>query len=1060
VNTTLTKSALFSATCLAGGAALFAAAPAFAQDTATPQEAQDAEAEATGEAIVVTGSLIRNPNLEQANPVNVTTADQIELKQSNTAEEVLREVPGVVANIGNAVNNGNNGASYVDLRGLGSNRNIVLLDGNRLPTGGLATAAGASSVDLNNIPLALISRVDSLTGAAVTTYGADAITGVVNFITRKDFAGVELAVGNQITEEGDGNYFRTDLTLGANFEDGRGNAVLSLGYQESDPVYQGDRDFSAFNVSSFSGTFGGSGTSFPSRFAGTRPLIAGTTTPNTDPTVGNNNLVQVNAAGAGVATFAFFNFAPLNVFQVPFKRYNIFAQANYEASDAVEVYTRGLFSKNKVKTIIAPSGSFGGTVEINLNNPFLPATLRNQFCAFDIDPRAAFYQPRFTPAQCAAGAAAAGPGSAGYNVVGRANVQPTSVLNGGAFDANADGVINAADTVNLNPGVTLNRRAVENGPRISDYQTTFFDYRIGARGALTDQIDWDVSAAYGENENIQTIKNYTLQSRIRQASLVDGTAANPVCTNTANGCVPLDIFSVTGYSPAAADFINENSSTTNRTSLAQVRGIVSGDLGFAFSEDAEPVGFALGGEYRRYSAEQASDTLAKTSGELGGAGGAAPDIDGGYDVYEAYGELIEPILDSLTVEGGARYSHYSVEGGGTNNTFTYKAGVSFQPIEDVKFRANYAHAVRAPNIYELFYPANTLLTSLGTDPCSGAAPVNNANLRAICIAQGAPAGTIGLITNPTAAQANITTFGSRDLDPEEADTYTVGVVLQPQFLPRFSMSVDYYNIKIEDVIGTLLPGDIIRACFGATPTAPPAGAAATPECTNIRRNPITGGLDGDPSITPGLFAPITNQGRLETDGIDVIANYQRDFGSIGWAVNFSGNYTFNSKYLSNVNDPLALNRECVGFYSSNCSFTGSLQPKFQWSLRNTLSWEDIDVSLLWRHIDSMEQEPDDILNGNGPTFVGTLPTTGANDFLEGREVDFQHIPSYDIFDLTMRFNVSDNLTFTAIVQNLFDKLPPLVGTGVSGSTFNGGNTYPSTYDSIGRRYGVSARLRF
>ena len=223
--TTFKKSVLFGATCLqplalvGGAAAMLAAVPAFAQDA-------DPQAEVTDEAtdsntIVVTGSLLSNPNLVQSNPVNVTTSDQIELKQSNTAEEVLREIPGIVANIGNAVNNGNGGNSYVDLRGLGSNRNIVLLDGNRLVPADLA-----GRVDLNNIPLALISRVDALTGAAVTTYGADAITGVVNFVTKKDFAGVELSLGNQITEEGDGNYFRADLTVGANFDDGRGNAVL------------------------------------------------------------------------------------------------------------------------------------------------------------------------------------------------------------------------------------------------------------------------------------------------------------------------------------------------------------------------------------------------------------------------------------------------------------------------------------------------------------------------------------------------------------------------------------------------------------------------------------------------------------------------------------------------------------------------------------------------------------------------------------------------------------------------------------------------------------------
>src|SRR5262245_53588326 len=228
-------------------AALGLAGPAFAQDmqqsaqgmapadTAQPADAaqaadntQPAEEASQGEDIVVTGTLIRNPNLESSTPVNVTTSDAIELKQSNVAEEVLRELPGIVPSVGSAVNNGNGGASFVDLRGLGPNRNIVLLDGNRLTPSGLT-----GIFDLNNIPLALVERVDSLTGAAVTTYGADAITGVVNFITSKDFAGVEVNASEQITEQGDGNFMRADLTIGANFDDGRGNAVLSVGYQES-----------------------------------------------------------------------------------------------------------------------------------------------------------------------------------------------------------------------------------------------------------------------------------------------------------------------------------------------------------------------------------------------------------------------------------------------------------------------------------------------------------------------------------------------------------------------------------------------------------------------------------------------------------------------------------------------------------------------------------------------------------------------------------------------------------------------------------------------------------
>ncbi|WP_256839412.1 TonB-dependent receptor domain-containing protein [Sphingopyxis sp. KK2] len=1027
-------------------------APAFAQDAA--EEGATTESE-----IVVTGTLIRNPNLEQSTPVNVTTADTIELKQSNTAEEVLRELPGVVANIGSAVNNGNGGASYVDLRGLGSTRNIVLLNGNRV-----APSDVNGRVDLNNIPLALIERVDALTGAAVTTYGADAITGVVNFVTKRDFAGFEMTASEQITEQGDGNVFRVDATIGANFDDGRGNAVLSVGYQQADPVYQGARPFSDNTLDSYSNTFLGSGTSVPSRFSGTRPLAGnapntiaqytqtGTTadgTPILALTPGgaaNGGVRQVNAAGQAVGTFATYNFNPFNIFQTPFERFNIYGQANYEVSDSVEVYARGMFSKQTVSTIIAPSGSFGGTVTINLNNPNLPAAIRNQFCALNTAPvvngvNAAgqavsgqtAYTPLYTQAQCDAAAVATGPSDPNYRTVTTA----------------------------------LSRRTPEVGPRISDYQTTFFDYRVGARGGITDSIDWNIEGAYGESENIQTIKGYTLQSRFREAALSnDGVT----CQSGNAACVPVNLFGPEGsITPAAASYLSANSSTTNRTSLAQARAIISGDLGFASPGAVQPIGFAVGGEYRKYKAQQASDLLAKTPGELGGAGGAAPDIDGQYDVYEAYAEIVAPLIEdkpffeSLTLEAGIRYSDYSVEGGSGYNTTTWKAGGSWEPGAGVKFRGNYSRAVRAPNIGELFTPTSVGLTNLGIDPCAGAAPVGNANLRAVCIAQGAPVGTIGSITNPTAAQANITTGGNLNLQPEKADTWTLGVVWQPDFLPRFNLSLDYYNIKIDDVLGTPLPGDIISACFDGLD----ASSATDAACTSIRRNPITGGLDGDPATTPGLFGTTNNQGRLFTDGVDLLMNYNADLGfaSLDWS--FVGNWTHSSKFKANAADPTSLNRECVGYYSVNCSFTGSIQPEFQFSNRFTFGFDAVDVSLLWRWQDGVSFEPDQLqADIDAAVAAGTDPVTGCPDPTgtdpNGCVVDpqFRKIKAKHYFDLTTRFNVSENLVFTATVQNLLDQKPPIVGNTIGSTTYNSGNTFPSTYDALGRRYAVSVKLKF
>ena len=1062
MKTTRTYKLRYAAAPLAIGLALLST-PSFAQEAADDEDS-------AGE-IVVTGSLIRNPNLVQSTPVNATTADEIDLLQSNVAEEVLRELPGVVPSIGSAVNNGNAGASYVDLRGLGSERNIVLLDGQRIVPADLQ-----GRVDLNNVPLALVERVDALTGAAVTTYGADAITGVVNFITRKDFAGAEISGGSQLTEKGDGHTFRIDATVGGNFDDGRGNAVLSIGYQQADPVFQGDRDFSFEQISSFTGGAGGSGTAVPSRFSGTRPLDPATGLPSVDPTVENGGVRQVNAAGAAVAPFASFNFNPFNVFQTPFKRFNIFAQANYEISDAVEVYTRGMFSKNTVDTIIAPSGAFGGSVNINLNNPFLPATLRNQFCAFDVNPREDIYTPRFTPAQCAAAATATGRSDPNYREIGLGGFV--------AFDVNNDGILAADEGFDPNPAITLNRRTPEVGPRISNYVTTVFDYRLGLRGAISDSIDWDISGAYGESENAQAIKNFTLQSRFRQAALADSATS---CQNSSNGCVPVNLFGPEGsITPEMAAFLTADSTTIVRTTLAQVRGTISGDAGFASPWASEAVGFAVGGEFREYGATQSSDLLAQTPGELGGAGGAAPNIDGNYNVYEAFGEIIAPIVEdkpmfhSLTLEAGLRYSSYTVKGATSQNqTTTWKAGGSWEPVESLKFRGNYSRAVRAPNIGELFTPQTVGLTNLSIDPCAGAAPTSNANLRAICIAQGAPVGSIGSITNPTAGQANLTVGGNLDLKPEKADTLTLGFVYQPDFVPGFNVSLDYYNIKIDSVIGTALPGDIIAACFGAIS----ASSATSAACTNIRRNPLTGGLDGDPATTGGLFGPTNNLGKLATDGFDLLANWKGNIGAADLTLSFVGNWTRSSKFNANPSDPGSLNRECVGFYSVNCSFTGSIQPEFQTSTRVTFGYKDVDLSFLWRWMDAVQYEPAqleaeraaaDAANRNDagvllpinlaqigkPGFQGcpNFETTDEGGCLV--EEGFRRIGAEHYFDLTARWNASDNFSFTFTIQNLLDNKPKLVGNTIGSTAFNSGNVFPSTYDALGRRFGVAAKLTF
>ena len=1035
------KTVLLRSTMLVGATAF--ALPAFAQVTPGTPAAGNATVGAVAEAapnpegereITVTGSLIKNPNLVRATPVIVTTSEEIELKQSNVAEDVLREIPGVVPSVGSAVNNGNAGASYVNLRGIGENRNLVLLDGGRIAPAGLD-----GLVDLNNIPLALIDRVEALTGAASTTYGADAVSGVVNFVTKKNFTGVDISGSEQITEKGDGNYYRTDATIGGNFADDKGNAVFSVGYQHSDPVYQGDRGFSISNLDSFDGSISGSGTTIPTRITGTRPIDPATGLPSVNPATGNGGSRQVCIAGdprcsipgAAVTPYYAFNFNPYNIFQTPFKRFNIFGQANYQASEHFDFYTRGLFSKNTVNTIIAPSGVFSSAVVVPLSNPYLPATVRNQFCAFNTATAASgLYTPRFTPAECAAAALATSATDPNFRTV----------------------------------STTVRRRTPEVGPRISEYTTTIFDYKAGVRGKVTDHLDYDVYGSYGESTNTELIQNYVLTSRVRAAAFATNTAtclASPLAVgaSTTAGCVPVNLFGANGsITPAQAAYLTATSTSNVSTKLGQVHGQISGDFGITSPAATDPISFAVGTEYRRYRASQFADTLAQTAGELGGAGSAAPILtDVGYDVTEGFGELIVPLvqdkpgIQSLTASGGVRYSSYKVNTtpGRGYNTTTYKGELAYEPGYGLKIRGNYAHAVRAPNLNELFAPQLTGLTNLAVDPCAGKAPTTNANLRAVCLAQGAPAASIGNILNGTAGQINKTSGGNLSLKPENADTFGAGVVFSPKFFPGFSTSIDYYHIRVVGAITTPNPGDVISSCFGS-PVNPSAAAAASPLCTGIRRDPVTGGLDGDVATTPGLPLIRSNLGRITTQGVDVTFNYSHDLNFAKLGLSFLGNFTDYNRF-QNAPGVGNLNRNCIGYISVNC---GSLQPRFQWSQRTTLSFDSFDVSLLWRHIDKFRQEPASI----DPTDPATVAFKGVDG--AGATVNYGYIKPYDYFDLSGRVSVVENLSLTLTVANIGNRKPPATGSTIGSTGFNSGNTYPSTYDALGRRYSVSARVKF
>jgi outer membrane receptor protein involved in Fe transport len=1035
-NTTFRRALLAST--LFASASLFAGAAA-AQVTQPVEASPDAQESAaqTGSDVVVTGSRIGRPDLETASPVNVVGEAELNYRQPATAEELLRDLPSVRPNIGPGVNNGSGGAATIDLRGIGVERTLVLVDGRRVTPFGLDGV-----VDLNTVPVGLLERVDIVTGGASTVYGADAVAGVVNFITKRSFSGVDATVNYRISERGDSARFRGDLIIGGNFAEDRGNAVLAIGYTKADPLLHTQREISARPISSVTGLFQGATaaqvTIFGSPTNGALGLAAGANLGAVvNPTTG---LLQTatpsDTYNTNIGTY----------FQTPLNRLNAFGSARYEVTDGIEAYGSATFTRNVVTLQLASSGTFGNTYQLPLNNPFLPAGIRNQLCNSDTSLTTPGIQPLVTPANCAAAAAAVGgPGTPGY----------------------------------LEIPVIAQRRITEFGPRVQEVESRQFQIQAGIRGDLGANIRYDLSGQYGETAQTQTRGNWGSFSKVQQALRSFRNAAGTnVCSNTVNGCVPLNLFGPNGSITAdQLAFIDLDAIINRKVTLGVVTGSVAGDLfGLSSPFSDSPIGFAVGGEYRRITAASQPDAPSQIQGEVLGTGARTPPDFGEYDVKEVFGEIIVPLVSDvpffyrLQAEGGIRYSDYST----TGNSTTWKAGGSWEPFRGFKFRGMYQRAVRSPNISELFQSPVQGLGNLTTDPCQGA--ITNAALGDLCVATGAPRSTIGSIPSPTSTQINVTTAGNPNLDVERASTYTLGGVFAPaDFLPGFSLTVDYFNIKVKDAISAPAQTDILSGCYSAALNPTFADNAF---CDLIQRNPLNGSLNGA-GETPGVILSSSNLGVIQTAGIDFGVNQRLPLVELG----LSGNpgtisFGFNATWLDYYQfqaTPNAINRDCTGYYSAG----GCQNPRAEWRWNGRVSYtrDKFDISLLWTHVSPVSLEPfratrlpGNVAQPGGPNPTLTFPATPLNFVLDGIQYTnqptggiqprFRSIPAYDYFDLAIRFLPTENFELSLTVDNLFDEQPPLVGSGVGGTAFNSGNTFPTIYDPIGRAYTIGARLRF
>ncbi|NND81129.1 MAG: TonB-dependent receptor [Gammaproteobacteria bacterium] len=674
----------------------------------TPILAQDNSAEI--EEVIITGSRIKRADLSAVSPVSVVSGEEFKISGNINVEQKLAELPQTQPAFGPSSNNPGDGTATVDLRALGTARTLVLVNGRRY-----IPSRQDGVVDLNTVPGTLIKQVDITTGGASAVYGSDALSGVVNFQLVDDFEGAEFTALYDTTSDGDGEKFNFDFTVGGNFDNGRGNAVLYGSYTDRNPVFQGDRKFSDVALTESGGVLvpGGS-----SGVPGTR-VFGGPTLPNGD------NLGIFNQDGSGRSfqdPADRFNYAPDNFLQLPQERYLLTAMSHYDLTDNARLYSELTYVRNVVPQELAPTPAFLGTLEVNPDSPF------------------------FAP-----------------------DVQ--SALNGTRSDTNGDGVVNGEDNTFL---PFIGRRMVENGPRQSIDTRTANRILIGVDGDINDTWSYDAYFSRSQLDQSNTLENDVSDSRFRQAVLVtdDGAA----CQNGSAGCAPLNIFGAGNISQAAIDFVKVGA--TNLTSITQevIQGSVSGTLGSLGSSD-RPVGVVVGVEYRKDESSFRPDTFLSSGDVLGFNAGNA--TVGSYDSNELFAEISVPLMEGqqgvedLELWGAYRYSDYSNIGG----VSSFATALKYAPTDKVRTRVGFQRAVRAPNVSELFLgTANGFPTA--TDPCAADGFLPGVTDVALCQASGVPAGQVGVFSQAN-SQIEGTFGGNPNLQEETSDTFTLGVVFEP-----------------------------------------------------------------------------------------------------------------------------------------------------------------------------------------------------------------------------------------------------------------------------------------
>ena len=945
--------------------------PAYAQGT----PAVDCRADPTnpdcetdrGASIIVTGSRIARPELESVSPVTTVGAEQIELTGTVTIESLINDLPNVIPGNNRSSNNaGGEDFATLDLRGLGPNRTLILVDGERL-----AASSTNGSIDVSQVPTSLIQRIDVVTGGASAVYGSDAIAGVINFILKQDYEGAEVTGQVGIAEAGVGFNFNVQGLIGGNFADGRGNVTLSASYYDRDSVGQGRFGYSRvsaalatengqlivaddpsdvsspsniiFSGGSVTNPFGSAvalsgngfrnlGTLLPATFTNANTdcnaATPGVTVNSGTVTFDTSGRLTPNAATTlcriPVNNSSRFNFAPLNFLSIPFNRLNLAGTARYELDDntVAKLYTTYARSEGVVNLAPTPANAGTGFI-VPADSPLIPADLR----------------------------------------------------------------IALNSRVNPNGAFQFNRRFFETGARIGTSTNQSYQIRGIVERQISDKWSANAIASYGRTDftsrNVGNINRSAVEAGLNGCRT--GGTANPGF-GVPEGCVPVNIFGFGTLTPAMVKFIQTN--TTDLSRFEQVRGAVNVNGALFDIVEGDPVAVAFGAEVRKDTGSSTPDD-AKVRGEIIGFNQANP-LAGKIDVKEVYGEIRIPVLgggsfpDLLAFEGGARYSDYSTVGG----LFNYKLGVEFAPIAAIKFRGAYNRAARAPSVFELFQNGDQGFPTYN-DPCNAAPNPPSAAVLAVCRAQAPGFDFTGFAQSNTQVQAFA--FGNPQLSEEKAETYTAGVVFAPRSFPlgKFSATVDYYDIKITNLNASQGSGFFIRDCYNNN----------NPQsCARIVRDPATGQIDRVNTTR------INSTDTLRTKGIDVGVNWViplDDLLGLSGRLRIAELFTYVDSYKLGGTE----------FAGKTFDGIGGTTSKYASTLTVGYEGERFTGQVRWVYKSGGNQ--DDALFGNDADAGFNTPK----------------IPDLNAIDVSLRYKVSDHFSTTFIIENITNKFPPQTATG-------------------------------